>query len=272
MRKLLAIFLILAMLTASFIACDSETESNGDNANENSANEDASSDTVTKDQWKKAFIFSDVKSFTIKNVEKYLEGSVERHNETIEGKYCETTFLYTKTGTTDGVSKKETHLGEVDEPTDIFHDWTIEFMRELDDFDDFGYSLFKFSNETNSYSANIEIDGTDCNVTVAFKDQKISKITITGKEDGETFEGVTEIWDYNTTKFTDAIKLLTWLMQIIGKRHSISPISTTLPSTELRSKTTKLQQYTENTKMEPSRELVQIVKVTTTKAKTSQWK
>ena len=181
-------------------ATESETTQQTEKPSETTT-PDLNTYTVSAEQWKDAFIFLwlNANSFTIKATE-----TKDEHVTIEEGKYYENIYVSTITDIVDDVTQKKTDLDTVTKPSQAINGWAKELFIELDDFEDFGYSLFTFSEETLSFSASMELDDANCTVTMAFENQRISKITIKVKtEYEENLESITEFFDYNTTKITD---------------------------------------------------------------------
>lgn len=65
-----------------------------------------------------------------------------------------------------------------------------EFIRELEDFDDYGYSLFKFSDKTLNYEAVMEVDIPNVKVNVSFEYGKIVSITLKGESTDPGFSDI----------------------------------------------------------------------------------
>ena len=195
MKKLLTIVLIVAMLLCIFVACDSESTDGGNKgttttqkSTENSKNNSNSSgnnstkipdndgesspennnlNTVSAEEWKSAFDFSALESFTLKITEAEKSEITEITNMAYDG------YLYTANGNDRELRELSTYR-----ITEFDSQWLSELSSELDDMDDYGYSKFTYSDSTDSYTAKIEVDIPDCDVTVKFENKRISKITI----------------------------------------------------------------------------------------------
>ena len=218
MKKLLALILVLAMLCATFVACTSESESDDGNEEGKTNDKESLSDSalvedldrykVSKKEWETAFKFADVNSITAKIRQVVEENDVFLVDEG-EAKYCDGLFVFTTTSQVgEGAVEKNSGIYKVDKITDMFPSYVAEFIREIEKLNNFGYSRFDFSAKKLGYTATIEVDDEDLDVTVSFEDQRISTLTLEGEVDGEydELELVVEFSDYNTTKFTDADK------------------------------------------------------------------
>ena len=234
--SLLALMMALAMLL-SFTACGDDAKSPVDDDDDASVSDEKKDDekdddkkdenkqeeennnggindevaqvksTVTKTEWKRAFDMSRFTNYTVKGKEVY-----EEEDETYE---YGVSFQYD-----DGIVKgtaTEVYLGET-ETTEAHTYFDIESIAdfglsaiaelqfELEYLDDYGYSLFDYSESKKQYSATISIDDIETFVTISFEDGKIVKITMKGGNEEGTFEANVTISKYGTTASLPAPK------------------------------------------------------------------
>ena len=140
--------------------------------------------TVTAAQWKKAFDLSGFDSFVLTINELCAE---EADNEvygrrgtiTVENGIAYNDFVRFRND--EEKPKVGYASGLIESLSDFSTDWLCEFWFEIDDLSNYGYSMFTYSSDTDSYSASLEIDHVPCVATIAFNNAKILSITLTGR-------------------------------------------------------------------------------------------
>ena len=139
---------------------------------------------VNADNWKKAFDLSNINYFTFHGTQ--IE---DDETTTIYGKYENGTFEGTRSNREGDNYESEDFSVEMKindfEPLGLG-----EFIRELEDFDDYGYSLFKFSDKTLNYEAVMEVDIPNVKVNVSFEYGKIVSITLKGESTDPGFSDI----------------------------------------------------------------------------------
>jgi SHS2 domain-containing protein len=158
---------------------------------------------LSADGWKAAFDATIADNFTMTFSE---HAWSQWDDETFKGicKYVNGA-IYCKYQEQERAEEEYFEYIELNDFSDLEVSWLAELFYELEYLDDFGYSLFTYSNATQSYYAVMDVDVPGMMVNVWLRDNRVSKITMTGTSEmsgGETyeFECVYEFHDYGTTQ------------------------------------------------------------------------
>lgn len=147
--------------------------------------------TVSAEEWKSAFNFSKYSNYTI-TVEEVMAGLTEDEYYSLSGTITvENGMPYynyvEKFGTEEEVWQEQEYV-PITSLSDFESESLWELATEIEDNDDYAYSLFGYQEKTQSYYATLNMDGLACATSIYFKDGKISKITLSVKNEMGTLE------------------------------------------------------------------------------------
>ncbi len=210
--------LICAIILAStllFSACgkpevEGPTENNNSSQNNESVTDSESdSKTLSATQWKSVFDLTRYNSLSL------TLKSVENTTSTVSTFKYKNGSMYVKHVITENGATEEDEFVDSAEAIDLkaLNPYTEELIYELETLEDFGFSLFSYSEQTKSYNAKINLQVPEVDVAVFLSGNNLSKITLKGKgkinaeATAETSIDITlELSNYNSTDLPETDK------------------------------------------------------------------
>lgn len=221
-KLILSVISLLLVCVLMFAACDKNdadndkakntTEAQTQAQNKKPSNNNTPSPAVTTvsvAKWKNAFNISRFDSFTFASTEKYtytneteeLELKIKYNDGVMCVEYIE---KETFEGGSDEYKESFYRKGMFEDFVDLDAEWLEELIFMLEDYDDFGYSLFTYSESTKAYSAAIVEDESTIKVNIWFSNNNIVKITVNGKHD----DGIEIVGNYQFSKLDSTEKVV----------------------------------------------------------------
>ena len=142
---------------------------------------------ITKNEWKNAFDFS-TQSYILVSFDELCSEAADNEVYGIRGTLTVQNGVVYRDIIEFWDDEEEAERGYASGVLNTFFDvgdyagdWLWELGSEIESKSDYGFSLFNYSQSSNSYTATINVDGILCTVSFWLSNKQITKITISGR-------------------------------------------------------------------------------------------